>query len=524
VASLVAVGAATLYPVSRRLKRRIDSFFARDRASPDANIEALQQLRRRVHGDGSRDQVLDAAFVAMGLLRAARAELWTLDEEAGCYIRERWSEEPDGGRPSSVALDSELGRDLAAGQLAGVPALAPRGLAPRAALQLFSLDLAMVATFSHAGQVGGFLAVGRRLSGTAYSMNEIGLLGTIAAEVGVTLGAHGDGRVIGRYRLDRRLGVGGMAEVFLARQLGPGGFERKVAVKRPLPAVAEDPRSIARFLDEARIAARLHHDNIVQIYEVGVEDGSYFIVMEYVDGFTLRQLIAQAAASELRPPVAVAVAIIDQILDALEHVHTRTGDDGEPSGLIHRDVTPRNVLMSASGAVKLVDFGIARAFDRMVRTQTGAVPGTLAYMSPEQAAAGEIDQRTDLYSAACVAYELFSGNRAHRKHGLPPPLTALRPEVPAALSDAIARGLARDPDERFASARELSDALRAGLGRPPAVRREVAAWVQAVASAIEQTNQRRALDSADDKPARRAGGQRAPSSSATQPTRSIGES
>ena len=198
----------------------------------------------------------------------------------------------------------------------------------------------------------------------------------IAARTGLSLSA-----VRGRLR---RLGVGGCAEVHLAWQIGPGGFERRVALKRPLPRMAEDAEHVAMFLHEARIAAALRHPNIAQIVEVGRHQGAYFIAMEYVDGVPLRSLRDGTAM-----PLAIALAILMPLLGALEYAHAACDAHGRWLRLVHRDVTPSNVLISAAGEVKLVDFGIARSTARLDQTRTGVVRGTPAYMSPEQARAQE---------------------------------------------------------------------------------------------------------------------------------------
>lgn len=203
-----------------------------------------------------------------------------------------------------------------------------------------------------------------------------------------------------------------MAEVHLASQLGPGGFERRVALKHPLPHLAEDAESVAMFLDEARISAQLSHRNIVSVYEVDQHEGRYFIAMEYVDGQSLRALIKRSWELQRPVPLPVAGAIAREALAALAYAHDAPGPDGRPLQLVHRDVTPANILVTIRGEVKLMDFGIARAAERLAATRTGSVKGTLAFMSPEQARGQPVDRRADLYSFAATLYELLTLKRA----------------------------------------------------------------------------------------------------------------
>lgn len=187
---------------------------------------------------------------------------------------------------------------------------------------------------------------------------------------------------LGRYELQRRIAQGGMAEVFLAIQKGPGGFQRTVAIKRILPHLATDQEFVALFLDEARIAANLSHPNICQILDVGQEDDEYFIAMEYLPGPTLGELVAacQFATGGLR--VDLTAFIVARAAEALAYAHERTNERGEPLGIVHRDVSPANILVTRDGQVKLLDFGIARAADRLARTRPGRLRGNVPYMSP----------------------------------------------------------------------------------------------------------------------------------------------
>jgi eukaryotic-like serine/threonine-protein kinase len=280
--------------------------------------------------------------------------------------------------------------------------------------------------------------------------------------------------LLGGYQLIRRIAVGGMAEVFLARRLGPRGpasAERRVALKRILPHLGREPAFIARFLDEARLAARLHHPHVVRLYELGLDGSDYFLAMEHVAGQDVQAILRRA--DELGAPVAFAdaAALLADACEALEHAHGR--------GVIHRDVTPSNLLLSYDGVVKLVDFGIAQA---VVRGRAGARPGggrgalegKVGYMSPEQASGGAIDRRADLFSLGVCGWELLAGRRRlaggtgratleRARAGEVAPLSSARAEVPAALEATLARALEREPARRWPTARAFGGALREWL-------------------------------------------------------------
>jgi eukaryotic-like serine/threonine-protein kinase len=253
-----------------------------------------------------------------------------------------------------------------------------------------------------------------------------------------------------------------MAEVFLAWQVGPGGFERKVALKRPLPHVSEDSNAVASFLDEARLAAQLVHPHIARVYDVGERSGSYFIVMEYVDGPSLRHVLRDMMQLGGVMPVSVATTIITDVLAALDYAHQARDERGRKLDLVHRDISPRNILMNRAGQAKLVDFGIARAQFQLHVTRTGIVKGTLPYMSPEQANDLPLDHRGDLYSAAVVLYELLTGETAYPKgpgSRRPKPASVLVADVPSTLDHVLRRGTETDPKDRFATAGDFADAI-----------------------------------------------------------------
>jgi hypothetical protein len=265
---------------------------------------------------------------------------------------------------------------------------------------------------------------------------------------------------LGRYQLLRRLARGGMAELFLARATGLEGFEKLVVVKRILPVHAAEGEMVRMFLQEARLAATLHHPNIAQVYDIGEAAGAYFFSMEYVDGVDLRWLNQQVV------PVEQVVAIAIGTAAGLHYAHERTDARGHPLGIVHRDVSPSNVLVGRDGIVKLVDFGIARAADHRHDTRPGMLRGKVAYMSPEQCRGQPLDRRSDLFSLGTVLYELATGTRLFDEEsdlatmnriaaGDVPPPSARRPGFPRRLEAVLLRALAADRQRRYQTAQEL---------------------------------------------------------------------
>ncbi len=292
------------------------------------------------------------------------------------------------------------------------------------------------------------------------------------------------------YRILGRIGSGGMAEVFLGKARGAAGFERTVAIKCILPAYSENPQLGAMLIQEAKVATWLTHANIVQVFDLGEHQGRYFIVMEYVDGNDLDALQKNISQRGERLPPALAVWIAREVLRGLEFVHGRCDDAGRALHLVHRDISPANILISHSAEVKLADFGIARARHLARTTQAGMVRGKLGYMSPEQAAGEDVDERSDLFSTGVVLYELLTGQALFPGSNLseivrrlyapetPQPSEAC-PGLPPALDPVVLRALMRKPEERFACAREFDRALEqaaaeAGLH---ASRAEFADWL-----------------------------------------------
>jgi serine/threonine protein kinase len=264
-----------------------------------------------------------------------------------------------------------------------------------------------------------------------------------------------------------------MAEIFRARIDGIGGFHRTFAVKRILPHLGQDREFVEMLVEEAKIAGLLSHANIVQILDLGHVDQQYFVAMEYVHGRDLRRVIQRCAEKGITLPVPHAVYVLVEILKGLEYAHQRRvmrGGRPQPLNVVHRDISPPNVLLSFQGEVKLTDFGIARASVRALQTLSGVVKGRFDYMSPEQAEAGAIDQRADLFSAGLVLYELLAGKHpfrvqgelatmeAIRRGGAEPP-SQVNPDVPASLDAVVERALRVDPAERFATAGEFKQAL-----------------------------------------------------------------
>ena len=270
----------------------------------------------------------------------------------------------------------------------------------------------------------------------------------------------------GKYTLLKRLAAGGMAEIFLARQAGLGGFEKDVVVKRLLPEHAQNSHLVDMFLDEARIAANLTHPNIAQIYDLGRQDEFFFIAMEYVRGVDLRRACSQGIAEGNYLPLQHAVRIIAEVCDALSYAHVRTDPQGRPLGIVHRDVSPTNILLTFEGSVKLVDFGIAKAESQLAADRKGQIKGKIGYMSPEQVRGEDLDARSDLFAAGINLYEITLGRRLFRGESEAEAMAAVercdfpRPraveaEYPESLERIVLRALAADPIGRYSTARSI---------------------------------------------------------------------
>lgn len=273
-----------------------------------------------------------------------------------------------------------------------------------------------------------------------------------------------------RYRLLKRLAVGGMAEIFLASLVGEAGFERPVILKKILPGLAGDPDFVRRLVDEGLLAARLNHANIVQILDLGRLGPDYFIAMEYVEGPDLRDVLQRARSKGFLIPVPIATHILWQVARGLAYAHEKRDNRGAPLGIVHRDVSPANVLLSWEGQVKITDFGIAKANRRLTVTLPGILQGKFPYMSPEQGEGEELDCRSDVFSYGTVAYELLTLKRPFEgasdlktleaiRRAPYTPLEELRPGLPTGLQEILAVCLEKDRESRFASAGELERAL-----------------------------------------------------------------
>jgi serine/threonine protein kinase len=292
---------------------------------------------------------------------------------------------------------------------------------------------------------------------------------------------------LGRYRLIRKLAGGGMAEIHLARLQGASGFEKEVVIKTILPQFSGHPDFVAMLIDEAKIAVRLDHPNIVSVYELAREGETYFIAMEYVSGWDVRRLLQAASLRRTTVPLDAALFLIGEVLEGLTYAHEKKDAQGRPLNIVHRDISPQNVLLSPEGTVKITDFGIAKAASKTHETATGVLKGKLAYMSPEQATLGalaEPDARSDLFSAAGVLYELVTGEKLFQRGSEAATLDVVRradvspspkawTHLPRPFFEILRKALSLLPGDRYRSAREFKKALMdfaAGCGLD--VRRE----------------------------------------------------
>ena len=306
----------------------------------------------------------------------------------------------------------------------------------------------------------------------------------------------------GKYYLLERINVGGMAEVFKAKAFGVEGFERLLAVKRILPNIAEDEEFIAMFIDEAKIAVQLQHANIAQIFDLGKVDDSYFIALEYVLGRDLRAMFDRMQQRKETMPLAQACFIMMQVCEGLDYAHNKRDAQGRELHLVHRDISPQNVLVGFEGEVKLIDFGIAKAAGKASKTQAGILKGKFGYMSPEQVRGLPIDRRSDIFSVGIVLYELLTGERLFMGESdfstlekvrnveiLPP--SSYNKTIPHELERIALKALAKDPEDRYQNAIDLHDDLQAFLYTKAEIysRKDLAAWMKKTFPAeIEEEN------------------------------------
>jgi eukaryotic-like serine/threonine-protein kinase len=297
-------------------------------------------------------------------------------------------------------------------------------------------------------------------------------------------------RTIGRYALFAEIASGGMASIHIGRLLGPVGFARTVAVKRLHPQFARDPEFVTMFLDEARLAARVRHPNVAPILDVVATEGELFLVMEYLHGESLAQLVRAAQTAGKPIPQDIVRAVMSGILRGLHAAHEAKNERGEPLGIVHRDISPQNIHVGTDGVARLLDFGIAKAAGRSHVTRDRHVKGKLSYMAPEQLEEGEVDRRVDIYAAAVVLWELLTGKRLFDADSDESKLmrvltsvvnrpSAVVPSVSASLDRVVLRGMHRNPKHRFATAREMAVALEAS-GRMASLS-AIGAWVESVA-------------------------------------------
>ena len=301
-------------------------------------------------------------------------------------------------------------------------------------------------------------------------------------------GAAEIGSAANSYEILAKLASGGMAEIFLAKSASIGGVERYVVLKRIMRQRAADAQLVRMFLDEARLAAQLQHANIAQVYDIGKLGDAYFFTMEYVHGETVRALLHRSHALRKPVPLGCVLTIAAGTAAGLDYAHGRIGRDGRPLNIVHRDVSPSNLMVSFDGGVKIVDFGVAKAADRIHDTRSGTVKGKIAYLSPEQCKGTPVDRRSDLFSFGIVMWEMLTTERLYRRGSDFDNMTAIvneptaapstkRSEIPPELDAIVLRLLAKDPDQRFQTAGETLEAIEqvaaqsgsvlstAGLGR-----------------------------------------------------------
>jgi serine/threonine protein kinase len=293
---------------------------------------------------------------------------------------------------------------------------------------------------------------------------------TSMVTAGPTQGTSERGSASSQYDLLARLAAGGMAEIFLARANSLAGLERYVVLKRIRPERGDDARWVAMFLDEARLAAQLQHPNIAQVFDLGQIGDDYFYTMEYVHGEDVLDILSRTGELKQPMPVQVALSIIAGAAAGLAHAHERCAPDGRPLGIVHRDISPSNLMVSMEGTVKVVDFGVAKARFRSTETQAGTIMGKVAYLSPEQCTTGEIDHRSDIFSLGIVMYEMLTNSRLFKRatdyetlrsiaRDNPIAPSAIVPNLPRGLDEVVLRALAKDPDERYHTAHAMLDAL-----------------------------------------------------------------
>ncbi len=273
-----------------------------------------------------------------------------------------------------------------------------------------------------------------------------------------------------KYRVVRKLDLGGMAEVFLGEVESLEGFKKQVAIKRVLPHLAANAKFLAMFLDEARISLGFNHANVVQTFDIGHSDATYFIVMEYVDGPNLKQVMETLRESGRIMSVELAAYIVGEICRGLSYAHNLKDQHGDPLGIVHRDVSPPNILLSKQGEVKIVDFGLAKATSQLEKTDPGVIKGKFAYLSPEAVSGYQVDHRTDIFACGIILFELLTGRRLFLglnpvetvelvRDANVPSITAINPHVPPSLDGIVQKALTLKPGDRYQGCDDLAEAL-----------------------------------------------------------------
>ena len=287
------------------------------------------------------------------------------------------------------------------------------------------------------------------------------------------------GAQVARYSLLAKIATGGMAEIWLADQAGLQGFKKLIVIKRILESYSQNPDFVSMFLDEARIAAQLNHPNVVQIFDLGEHAGAYYIAMEYLPGENLSAVVRTGIKRGTPLPLPLAARIIAGAAAGLGHAHNKIAGDGKKLGVVHRDVSPQNLIITLDGNTKVVDFGVARAANRATQTTDGHIKGKIAYMSPEQASGALVDSRSDVFALGVILVEVVTGTRFYESREMPHMIAMLcgagplpnaierNPQVPAGLSKIVDIALSRDPSGRYTSATELHDALETWLHTQP---------------------------------------------------------
>ncbi len=298
-------------------------------------------------------------------------------------------------------------------------------------------------------------------------------------------------RTVGRYVLYGELASGGMATVHFGRLSGPVGFSRTVAIKRLHPQYAKDPEFVTMFLDEARLCGRIRHPNVVPTLDVVATEGEIFIVMEYVAGEALSKLMKTAQQRQIPIPPRVAATIMSSVLHGLHSAHQTKDEHGRELGIVHRDVSPQNILVGSDGTTRVLDFGVAKAAGRIQTTRDGQVKGKIAYMPPEQLSGGVVSRQSDIYAASVVLWEALTGHRlfdgeteaivlVRAIEGKIDPPSMFNSQLDYATDGVVMRGLAREPEQRFATARDMALAIEQTIGLASPY--EVGEWVESVAA------------------------------------------